>query len=203
MAAGMDSLERAWTNTMIANTTKKELPIPDQLGVMRLSRLAPRPRSLEDTGLSRELLIDLIAKHILDQGSLSLADLSNSLRLPGAIIEQLLGFMRTEATIEVRPNRSDEPGLTYTLTDRGRAAALDAMFRSGYIGPAPVTLSHYSITTRAQSIHGQKVSRDAMHGSFESVVIEQSLLDRLGASVNSGRAIFLYGGAGTGKTVTD
>lgn len=185
---------------MIANTTKKELPIPDQLGVMRLSRLAPRPRSLEDTGLSRELLIDLIAKHILDQGSLSLADLSNSLRLPGAIIEQLLGFMRTEATIEVRPNRSDEPGLTYTLTDRGRAAALDAMFRSGYIGPAPVTLSHYSITTRAQSIHGQKVSRDAMHGSFESVVIEQSLLDRLGASVNSGRAIFLYGGAGTGKT---
>jgi hypothetical protein len=185
---------------MIANTTKKELPIPDQLGVMRLSRLAPRPKCIEDTGLSRELLIDLVSKHILDQGSLSLAQLSNSIRLPGAIIENLLGFMRTEAMIEVRPNRSDEPGLTYTLTDRGRAAALDAMLRSGYIGPAPVTLGHYSITTRAQSIHGQKVSRDAMHGSFENVVIEQSLLDRLGASVNSGRAIFLYGGAGTGKT---
>jgi hypothetical protein len=200
MAAGMDSLERAWNITMIANTTKKELPIPDQLGVMRLSRLAPRPRCIEDTGLSRELLIDLISKHILDQGSLSLAQLSNSIRLPGAIIENLLGFMRTEALIEVRPNRSDEPGLTYTLTDRGRAAALDAMLRSGYIGPAPVTLEHYSVTTRAQSIHGQKVSRDAMHGSFDSVVIEQSLLDRLGASVNSGRAIFLYGGAGTGKT---
>ncbi|MDH3266626.1 MAG: AAA family ATPase [Gammaproteobacteria bacterium] len=185
---------------MIENTTQREIEIPDELGVRRLSRLAPRPKCLEDTGLSRELVVDLVTKHILDQGSLSLAKLSSCLCLSGTILETLLGFMRTEALIEVRPNRSDEPGLNYALTDRGRAAALDAMLRSGYIGPAPVTLGHYSIITRAQSIHNQKVSRDSMHRSFENVVIEQSLLDRLGASVNSGRAIFLYGGAGTGKT---
>ena len=182
------------------NNPQLQEEYPDQLGILRLKRLAPRPKCLEDTGLSRELLIDLIAKHLLDRGTMSLSELAGSLRLPGMIVENLLGFMRTEAMIEIRPGHTEEPGLNYTLTDRGRAAGLDAMMRGGYIGPAPVNLAHYSIIVKAQSIHKQSISRDAMHHAFRNVVIEQSLLDRLGASVNSGRAIFLYGGAGTGKT---
>ena len=173
---------------------------PDQVGMMRLARLAPRPKSLDDTGLSRELVVDLIAKHLRDRGTITLAELSAAMCLPGARLETQLNFMRTEALIEISPNRANQPGLKYNLTDRGRSAALDAMLRGGYIGPAPVPLGHYSIVTRRQSIHKQKVSRDAMHMSFRDIVIKQSLLDRLGASVNSGRAIFLYGGAGTGKT---
>ena len=179
---------------------EKNQNIPDQLGMMRLARLAPRPKSLDDTGLSRELVVDLIAKHLLDKGTLSLAELSTAMCLPGALLETVLNFMRTEAMVEISPNRSNQPGLNYNLTDRGRSTALDAMLRGGYIGPAPVPLGHYSIVTRRQSIHRQKVSRDEMHNSFRDIVIKSSLLDRLGASVNSGRAIFLYGGAGTGKT---
>ena len=184
----------------MTNNLNAEPVIPDQVGMARLMRLAARPRCLEDTGLSRELLTDLIAKHLLDQGTLTLAALAELLRLPGTIIEDLLGFMRTEALIEVRPSRSLDPGLNYALTDRGRATALDAMSRSGYLGSAPVTLAHYSIVVRSQTIHKQKVSREEMHKSFQQIVIEETLLDRLGASVNSGRAIFLYGNAGTGKT---
>lgn len=182
------------------NKINSDVSVPDQLGFIRLSKLAPRPKCLDDTGLSRELVIDLVAKHLLDQGALSLGELSKATCLPGAIIEGLLGFMRTEAMIEVRPNRSDQPGLKYALTERGRTTALDAMLRSGYVGPAPVTLGHYAIVTRSQSIHKQKVSRAAMQRSFQDVVIEQDLLDRLGSSINSGRAIILYGHAGTGKT---
>lgn len=182
------------------NNITMEQTVPDQIGAIRLARMAPRPRCIEDTGLSRELLIDLVVKHLLEQGSMKLAELSRETCLPGAVIENLLGHMRTEGLIEVRPNHSDEPGLSYKLTDRGRAAALDAMMRSGYIGPAPVSLGHYSIVTRKQSIHKQKVSREMMQSSFRDIVIDDSLLDRLGSSVNSSRAIFLYGGAGTGKT---
>ena len=172
----------------------------DELGMMRLARLAPRPKCLADTGLSRELVIDLLAKHLLDQGTMTLGALANATCLPGAIVEDLLNFMRTEAMIEIRPNRTDQPGLRYSLTDRGRSAALDAMLRGGYIGPAPVPLSHYAMITRSQSVHKQKVSREAMQNVFQDVVIEQELLDRLGASMNSGRAVFIYGHAGTGKT---
>jgi predicted ATPase with chaperone activity len=182
------------------NNINTEMAIPDQLGMQRLSRLVPRPKCLEETGLSRELVIDLIAKHVLDQGAMSLSALASAMRLPGTIIESLLAFMRTEAQIEVRPNRTDQPGLNYALTDRGRSTALDAMLRSGYIGPAPISLELYSKVVRAQTIHKQSVTRDAMRSSFQNFVIEQSLLDQLGSSVNSGRAIFLYGHAGTGKT---
>ncbi|MDH3748906.1 MAG: AAA family ATPase, partial [Gammaproteobacteria bacterium] len=180
--------------------TTAEVTIPDQLGVARLSKLAPRPKSLDDTGLSRELVVDLIAKHILDQGTPSLEYLANRLCLPGGIIEGLLDFMRSEALIEIRPSRADQAGLSYALTERGRAAALDAMLRSGYVGPAPITLTHYTNVIRSQSIHNQKVSRESMHRSFREVVIDQALLDQLGSSLNSGRAIFIYGHAGTGKT---
>jgi predicted ATPase with chaperone activity len=174
--------------------------VSDQLGMARLTRLAPRPRRLADTGLSRELVVDLIAKHLLDQGSMSLSGISDATCLPGAIVEDLLNFMRKEAFVEIRPNHAEKSGLNYGLTDRGRSAALDAMLRGGYIGPAPVPLSHYSLVTRAQSVHKQKISREEMETAFQDVVIEQDLLDRLGASMNSGRAIFLYGSAGTGKT---
>lgn len=176
------------------------LAIPDQLSAMRMSRLAPRPKCLEDTGLGREMIIELIAKHLLDKGTPSLGALSNALCLPGNIVEGQLDFMRSEALIEVRPSRTEQPGLCYSLTDRGRAMALDALLRSGYVGAAPVTLGHYTTLIRSQSIHKQTVSRDEMQASFREVVIEQALLDQLGSSMNSGRAIFLYGDAGTGKT---
>ena len=39
-----------------------------------------------------------------------------------------------------------------------------------------------------------------MRGAFEDVVLDGKLLDQLGPALNSGRAIFLYGPAGTGKT---
>lgn len=184
----------------MSEEVKAQLAIPDDLSAMRMSRLAPRPTCLEDTGLSREVVIELIAKHLLDKGTPSLATLSDALRLPGSIIEGQLDFMRSEALVEVRPSHSDKPGLRYALTERGRATALDAMLRGGYVGPAPVTLKQYTKLIGDQSIHRQAVSRDAMQCSFREVVIDQALLDQLGSSMNSGRAIFLYGHPGTGKT---
>jgi predicted ATPase with chaperone activity len=180
--------------------TAEQSDAMDQLGLMRLAQLAPRPKTMQETGLSRELLIDLIAKHFLDRGTLSLSDLSDATALSGGILEQVLEYMRAEALTEVRPARNDKVGLIYGLTDRGRSAALDAMNRSGYVGPAPVPLHLYRKVTEAQSVHQSAVTRDNVHHSFTDVVIEPGLLDRLGASVNSGRAIFLYGDAGTGKT---
>ena len=174
--------------------------VPDQIGMMRFKRLAPRPKRLEETGLSMTFVSDLIAKHILDRGTLSLVELARGLMLAGSILETVLEFMRSEALVEIRPNRAEHPGLHYALTDRGRCAALDAMLRNGYVGPAPVPLKHYASIARAQSVYKQKITRDKMNRVFDDIVLDESLLTRIGPSLNSGRAIFLYGPAGTGKT---
>jgi predicted ATPase with chaperone activity len=172
----------------------------DQLGLLRTSKLAPRPTKLAETGLSETFIADLIAKHLFDRGTLSLGELSKIVALTGSIIEAVLNFMRTEARVEVRPGQVSSVGLAYTLTERGRVTALDAMMRSGYLGPAPVPLTRYAQVARAQTIHSRSVTQETMRAAFEDVVLDERMLDRLGPALNSGRAIFLYGPAGTGKT---
>lgn len=172
----------------------------DEIGQAKISKLAPRPTKLEDTGLSETFVADLVAKHLLDRGALTIAEMSSRLALAGSIIEKVLNFMRGEARIEVKPRTGQDQALSYSLTEAGRASALDAMMRSGYVGPAPIPLKHYARVARAQTIHSRSVSKSAMRAAFDGVVIENELLDTLGPSLNSGRAIFLYGSAGTGKT---
>jgi predicted ATPase with chaperone activity len=172
----------------------------DDLGHARVARLAPRPTTVAETGLSETFVADLISKHILDRGSLTISDLSTATALSGSIVEKILNFLRSEARVEVRPTREASRGLIYALTDRGRAATLDAMMRSGYVGAAPVPLKHYAQIVRAQTVHSRAVTQREMRAAFHDVKLDHDLLDKLGPSLNSGRAIFLYGAAGTGKT---
>lgn len=171
-----------------------------QIAMAKMADLVARPVNIVDTGLSQSFLADLVAKHLLNRGVLTIAELSKLLGLAGAIVEQVLKFMREEARVEVRPRIGMEQSLSFALTERGRSTALDAMLRSGYIGPAPVPLKKYAEIARAQTIHGRAISRSDMHATFGDLVLEPSLVDQLGPSMNSGRAIFLYGPAGTGKT---
>jgi len=172
----------------------------DQLGLARTVKLVRRPKTLTETGLTETFLADLIVKHLFDKGSMTLGELSSSLAVSGSIAESVLGFLRTEARIEVRAGQASQSGLAYTLTERGRMSAMDAMNRSGYLGPAPVPIQSYASIARAQTIHQRSVTQDAMRIAFEDVVLDGEMLDRLGPALNSGRAIFLYGPAGTGKT---
>ena len=84
----------------------------DQLSLVRASKLVPRPTKLADTGLSQTFVADLVAKQLLDRGTLSLVELSSIVALAGSIIESVLNFMRDEALIEVRPGKASATGPT-------------------------------------------------------------------------------------------
>jgi hypothetical protein len=167
-----------------------------------LEKLAPRPVKAVETGLSDTFLADLIAKHLLEGGVLSMSELVSRMALAGSILEDIVFFMRKEGRIEVKgpANAQSQTNLRYALTDKGRNSALDAMRRSGYVGPAPVPLADYKRVIQEQTVHGCNVDRSAMDRAFDGVILRQELLDQLGPSMNSGRAIFIYGPAGTGKT---
>ena len=165
-----------------------------------LAKLSPRPRILEETGLSQTFVTDLLAKHLQTGGVLTLAELVRRVALAGPILERVLGFMKREGLIEVRSQNEENAGLRYALTDRGRSVALEASMRSGYVGPAPVPLADYARVVRAKTVHGRAITRQDAEQLFDGIVIREELLDQLGQSMNSGRAIFIYGPAGTGKT---
>ena len=180
--------------------SRRRSAAPETLLIERLAALAPRPSTLAATGLSAELLADLASKLLLRSGVLSLSVLADRLAIAGNILMDVLALLRREARIEVRPGGSTETELSYTLTDRGRQLALHALHRDGYIGPAPVPLEDCARVVREQAAHERRVNRAAMQHALKGLVVSNELRDRLGAALRSGRALFLYGPAGTGKT---
>jgi len=164
-----------------------------------VQRLAPQPCSVADTGLAENLLGDLLCKHLSDAGVLDMPQLVARLALTGSVLEELLAFLRKDGRIEVL-GQSGGQGLRYGLTERGRHSAKDALARSGYLGPAPYPVERYRQLLKAQSVHQCRIDAQAMRDAFVGIVLDAELLDQLGPAMNSGRAIMIYGPAGTGKT---
>lgn len=163
-------------------------------------RIAPRPQTLAATGLSSTFLGDLVEKHLFEGGVLSMRELVTRTALSGRLLEELLGFLRKEGRIEIRAQQADDQGLRYALTERGRGCAMASLIVSGYVGPTPVPLAHYTEVVGMQSVRGRGVTRDQMHAAFADTVLDSAMLDRFGPALNSGKAIFVYGSPGTGKT---
>lgn len=163
-------------------------------------RVAPRPQTLAATGLSTTFLADLLEKHLFEGGVLSMRDLVARTALSGRLLEELIGFLRKEGRIEVRAQHGDTQGLAYALTERGRGSAMASLMVSGYVGPTPVPLDHYVEAVRMQSVRGRSVTRTRMSAAFADTILDADMLDRLGPAMNSGKAIFVYGAPGTGKT---
>ncbi|KAA5839801.1 AAA family ATPase [Pseudomonas chlororaphis] len=164
-----------------------------------VQRLAPQPRTILETGLADNFLGDLVCKHLHDAGVLDMPRLVERLALTGAVIEEVLTFLRQDHRVEILGQAGGQ-GLRYGLTERGRNAARDALSRSGYIGAAPFPVSAYRSLLKVQTIHHGRISARDMQASFGSMVLAQNMLDQLGVALNSGRAIMIYGPAGTGKT---
>ncbi|MEN8260682.1 MAG: AAA family ATPase, partial [Pseudomonadota bacterium] len=162
--------------------------------------LAPRPRNIAETGLSQSFLSELVAKHLYYGGVLDQQHLTERTALAWPILENLLGYLRAGAYVEIRGGGEGVTALRYALTERGRNLALDALMKSGYAGPAPVPVELYSEVTRAQSVHNQLVMRAGMHEAFANVVVREEVLNQLGPALHSGRPIFIYGPPGTGKS---
>ncbi len=167
-----------------------------------LAAIAPVPLNLAQTRVSPQLLKDLMLKHIYDASVLSINELSEAMALSGGVIEEVSQLLRQEALIELSSAIGGDGTLSFRLTDRGRFSAKDANERSGYLGPAPVTLEHYREISQAFSLTQHQVTQVNLNKLFSNFIIEQTLLDQLGAAFNSRKAIFVYGPAGTGKTFT-
>ncbi|MGR7921819.1 AAA family ATPase [Zobellella denitrificans] len=162
--------------------------------------LLPKPRTLAETGLSRELLFRLILRHLQEEGSLSLPGLSERLCLRGSIIEPLLQELKTLQLVEVRASgRMDEP-IRYALTGKGQYEAQEVSARDGYIGPAPIPLADYNKLVLAQSLGERSIRRELLLAALDNMVISDELINTLGPALNSRRPLLIYGHAGTGKS---
>jgi energy-coupling factor transporter ATP-binding protein EcfA2 len=133
---------------------------------------------------------------------LRLSELSAHLKLTVSVLEEVLVFMRAEKLCEVtrRGGSGTDADLTYHLTDAGRDRAAEFIGRNAYAGPAPVTVAAYCAQVEAQSVAHMQIVREDVAAHFSDIAVNPAVLDQIGAAMNSSRAIFLHGPAGSGKT---
>jgi len=158
------------------------------------------PHSIDDAGLSILLLVELVAKTLYRSGTLRLNELVERTKLPRVVLEPVIAFMRKERLCETFAQTTTETDQAYVLSETGRARAQEFFSKNQYAGPAPVSLRDYLDQCARQSVQDVVVHPQDMARAFEEVVIDPNLLDLAGTSLNSGRAIFLFGPPGTGKT---
>ncbi len=167
----------------------------------RRNTLLPRqPYTVEETGLSFLFLVELLTKILFLRGQLRLMDIAQHSKLSVGVLEPLLAFMRTERLCEVTRSSETETSTIYNLTELGRLRAQDFLQKSQYAGAAPVSLATYIDQVHQQSISTMRVTREKLTQAFDGLIIKQNILTQFGAAMNSGRAIFIYGPAGSGKT---
>jgi hypothetical protein len=163
---------------------------------------APKPvRTLEDTGLSANQIEQLLVK-ALYAGEASGHDISTRVCLPYTILERIIEHVRAERLLEVRGSTgSGTAGFRYALTDVGRERARQYLDVNQYIGPAPVPLAAYVEEMRALAAVRGYIDRDRLRSGFSNLIIKDEVFEQLGPAANAGKAMFLYGPPGNGKTV--
>jgi len=174
---------------------------PEKVSELIASALVPLPpANWAESGLPFDFLVDLMLKTFFNGGSLSQWELGERLKLPVAVIEPLLDFLRAESLCEVTRRDLGSAQISYQLSGPGRLRAEASLQKSHYCGPAPVSLKAYVAQVESQSIARMRVSRTALNSALNGVVMPQHLREDLGAAINSCRPVLLYGPSGSGKT---
>ena len=159
------------------------------------------PETLEETGLGLSFLTDLVLKHVLFRGEFTITDVAASIKLPISIVNAVLEELRREKFIEVKgAPQFTTVSYQFQITGQGKNRASELFDICRYVGPAPVLLDKYREMVELQTIGGILVDENSVRDAFSSLVLSERMLGRLGPAVSSGKAIFLYGPSGNGKT---
>lgn len=154
--------------------------------------------TVESLGIPRKLLEDLALKTLFLLGEVSLIQLADHMRVQLPVAEELFQRLRREQLCQV--TGMVEGVHQIVSTSEGRARALELLSLSQYTGPAPVSLEDYAARVQAQTVRNLDVHPADLEAAFKHIVLDPGLRSQIGTAVVSGRAIFLYGPSGTGKT---
>ncbi len=155
------------------------------------------PDRIEDLGIPRSMVSDLVLRYLWLHGAATLANLHQTLKLSFPVLETIYHTFRQQHVIEVKGMLGND--YSFSLTSSGRVLATARNEACQYVGPAPVALEQYHDVVRAQAAH-VRLSRESLRHAFHDLILPDGLLDQLGPSLIGHQSLFLYGGTGNGKT---
>jgi hypothetical protein len=174
---------------------------PSELEAIIQEAPAP-PTSIAETGLPLSDLLNLAVKAMYVGGAETPSAIAEMLKLPNRVVLSLIEQAQERKLLEVLGSAGVRitSELRFTLTERGKQWAQEAVGQNQYLGPAPVALPDYCDRIRRQRITNERVDRGAIDVAFASLVIGDEFVRQIGPAINSGQSILLYGPPGNGKT---
>jgi len=165
------------------------------------SGLPKQPHTFAEVGLSKAFLTDLTLKIMHYSASLTAAQLMRRLGLSQGIVQELVAHLVEERMFEVLSQSDLYTGnYRYRLTIRGQERATEALERSRYAGPAPVTAEQYGEVISKQMEERQTISRGKVKEVVGGMVLASEVADSIARALFSGSTAIFYGLSGNGKT---
>jgi len=162
--------------------------------------LAPA-REVEQLGIPPSLVIDLVYRLLFAEGEVSIARFTEVLKVHAQVLDTILARMKQEHMVEItNAGVLGRLSYSYRLTEEGTRRAREAMERSQYLGPAPVSLESYSRAILLQTAASRKIGPREVQQALCKLVLPDDFHRRIGPAVNAGNSLFLYGPPGNGKT---
>jgi hypothetical protein len=161
------------------------------------------PRTLAESGLSLDLVLQLTLKSLHFAGELAGTDLSRRLGLEFAVIAPALELLKKQDQIAIAGGSLvGGASYRYRITDAGRTRAALFLGTSHYVGAAPVPLAQYRAYLNAYgATRSRGTTQERVRRAFSHLVVSDRVLDQLGPAINAGHSMFVYGPPGNGKTV--
>lgn len=166
-----------------------------------LAKVLKTPMSVDELGIPKSMLVDLIFRVLFREGDVSLTRFGEVLHLHTQLLDSVLAHLQREHLLEItKAGGLGRLSFTYALTDAGMKRARDALEKSHYIGPAPVDLKSYTDGIHLQTNDRIPVTPDQVKNALQPLVLPENFHRRIGPAVSSGSSLFLYGPPGNGKT---
>ncbi len=160
------------------------------------------PLTVEESGLSPDLVLQLVLKTLHCSGEMLGSELATRLGVIFAVIEPSLELLKRDRLCEIFGGGIGPQSYGYRLTAPGHSRAAAYADQSSYVGKLPVPLSQYTAYMRRFSQRqDQTVSRAAVREAFASLTLSDKVLDQLGPGIAARHSLFVYGPPGNGKTV--
>jgi hypothetical protein len=193
---GGESITQALRN--VAATLEAEEPAEE---VPQDGPFPQQPHTLAGVGLSKAFLTDLALKIMHYSGTPSAAQLMRRLGLGQNMVQQILAAIQEERLCEVMSQSDLFTGnYRYRLSERGTARASEALERTRYAGPVPVTAEQYSEVLRAQQARRETIAPSRIKAILSQSVLAPEVADALARALYSGKTTMLFGPSGNGKT---
>ncbi len=162
----------------------------------------PRPRVLEDLGLSNTMIRDILLKTIYRMSLEYVTDMAHAVAIPVPLVQQLVDGARDENLIEAMGSIGAEgtSEMRYKLSQAGVSRTRDALTQSEYYGAMPVPLGAFTRQSERQSVKNIRITAQGLMDAMGNLILPHNFLRDLGPAISSGRSLLLYGPPGNGKS---